>query len=145
MTAPRLTRQPRSSDLTVLFDRDCGFCNWTVRQLRGLDRHGRLEYVALQSATSARDRPELAAVAARYPLAESIHLVRRDGSVVAGGRAMLAILDALPGAWLLRPWTRFPGMALLADLLYSPIAANRHSLGRLVARNDPVRCDVDRP
>lgn len=143
MTAPQLTRQPDSAELTVLFDRDCGLCNWTVRQLRGLDRDRRLEYVSLQAATSDRERPELAAVAARYPLADAVHVVRRDGSVEAGGRAMLAILDTLPGAWLLRPWTRFPGMATIADLLYGPIAANRHVLGRLVAWNDPVRCDVE--
>jgi len=131
--------------LTVLFDRDCGFCNWTVRQLRGLDRYGRLHYVALQTAASILDRPGLATVAAAYPLADSIHVVRRDGAVLARGRAMLAILDVLPGAWLLRPWTRLPGVARLADALYDPLAAHRHALGRLVAMGDPALCDVPLP
>ena len=55
---------------------------------------------------------------------------------------MLAILDALPGAWLLRPWTRMPGVSRLVDALYDPVAANRLALGRLVARGDPAVCDV---
>lgn len=131
--------------LTVLFDRDCGFCNWTVRQLRGLDRDRRLRYVALQSASSIPDRPDLATVAATYPLADSIHVVRQDGTVEARGRALLAILDALPGAWLVRPWTRLPGVARLADAIYDPLATHRHALGRLVAGGDPARCDVPPP
>lgn len=128
--------------LTVLFDRDCGFCNWTVRQLRGLDHGRRLRFVALQSASSIPDRPDLATVAATYRLADSIHVVREDGTVEARGQAMLAILDALPGAWLVRPWTKLPGVARLADALYDPMATHRHALGRLVARGDPARCDV---
>ncbi len=136
------SHQSGTPDLTVLFDGDCGFCNWTVRQLRGLDRDRRLAYVSLQSASSIPHRPELAAVAATYPLAEAIHVVRRDGTVEARGRAMLAILDALPGAWLLRPWTRMPGVSRLVDALYDPVAANRLALGRLVARGDPAVCDV---
>ncbi|CAN5762132.1 hypothetical protein BH24CHL8_BH24CHL8_08980 [soil metagenome] len=139
---PRTAPAEQPAELTVLFDRDCGFCNWTVRQLRGLDRNRRLRYVSLQSAASLPDRPELAMVAATYPLAEAIHVVRRDGTVQARGRAVLAILDVLPGAWLLRPWTRLPGVARLADALYDPVARNRLALGRLVARDDPAVCDV---
>lgn len=142
MVTHKLPRSGNTADLTVLFDRDCGFCNWTVRQLRALDRDGRLSYVSLQAAASTPDRPDLAAVAASYPLSESIHVVRRDGTVEARGRAMLAILDALPGAWLLRPWMRLPGLSRLADALYDPMAANRLALGRLVARDDPAACDV---
>jgi len=142
MARPSQTRPTHPADLTVLFDRDCGFCNWTVRQLRALDRDRRLSYVPLQSAASLPARPDLAVVAATYPLADAIHVVRRDGTVEARGRAMLAILDALPGAWLLRPWTRLPDVARLADALYDPLAAHRQALGRLVAAGDPALCDV---
>lgn len=142
MAPPSETRPAHPADLTVLFDRDCGFCNWTVRQLRGLDRHRRLSYVPLQSAHSLPARPDLAAVAATYPLAQAIHVVRRDGTVHSRGRAMLAILDALPGARLVRPWTRLPGVARLADALYDPLAAHRGALGRLVAGRDLAACDV---
>ncbi len=145
MTTPTTLASRHKAQLTVLFDRDCGFCVWTVRQLRRLDRYGRLRYVALQTAAAVPERSDLARVAAEYPLADSIHVVRRDGSVVARGRAMLAILDVLPGAWLLRPWTRLPGVARLADALYDPLAAHRHALGRLVARGDPTLCDVPLP
>lgn len=138
--APRARSQ--TAELTVLFDRDCGFCNWTVRQLQSLDRHRRLDYVALQSAPSVAQRPDLASVAAGHPLSESIHVVRQDGTVEARGHALLAILDVLPGAWLLRPWTRLPGISRAADALYDPLAAHRHVLGRLVARGDPARCAV---
>ncbi|MBA2570232.1 MAG: DUF393 domain-containing protein [Chloroflexi bacterium] len=130
--------------LTVLFDRDCGFCNWTVRQLRSLDRYGQLRYVPLQSAGTQTDRPELAEVCARHPLTDAVHVVSADGTVRSRGRAMLAILDVLPGGWLLRPWAKIPGVGSVADALYDRIAMRRGSLGRLVdADRGGSACVID--
>lgn len=118
--------------LTVLFDLECPFCRWTVRQLRPLDRHRRLEFVSLQRARKGKNRPDLRHVARRYPLRREIHAVRPDGSVHAGGEAMLEILDVLPGGWLLRPWTHIPGVRALVNRLYRLIADHRVLLAKLM-------------
>lgn len=118
--------------LTVLYDRDCAFCAWTVRQLRGMDRHRRLRFVPLQEAGSVPGRPDLARVATERRLLEEIHVVAADGSVQTGGRAMAAVLLALPGGWLLRPWLALPGAGALLDGVYRIVADNRHRLAPLV-------------
>jgi predicted DCC family thiol-disulfide oxidoreductase YuxK len=133
--------------LTVLYDRDCAFCAWTVRQLRSMDRHRRLDFVALQEAGSRPDRPELARIAAEHRLLEEIHVVSADGSVRAGGRAMAAVLQALPGAWLLRPWLALPGAGALLDFVYRVVADNRHRLAPLLgaAAASADQCPADSP
>ena len=119
----------------MLYDADCGFCRWSVEQLRGLDRARRLEPVPLQHAAAHPERPDLARVAAAYDLREQIHVVRPDGAVRAGGGAMLEILDALPGGRLLRPWTRLPGVEAIVDVGYRAVARRRQLFGELLARS----------
>lgn len=133
--------------LIVLYDRDCASCAWTVRQLRSMDRHGQLEFVPLQEAGSMPDRPELARIAAEHRLLEEIHVVAADGSVRAGGRAMAAVVQALPGGWLLRPWLALPGAGALLDLVYRVVADNRHRLARLVGAGGASadQCPADPP
>lgn len=126
--------------LTILFDRDCSLCTWTVRRLIKWDRHGRLGPLALQDAHAQAARPDLAQIAADYPLESSLHVVMPDGRVAARGRAMLAILDALPGGWLLRPWTLIPGTADVVDRIYDQIAVRRHAIGELITRGQGVAC-----
>ncbi len=128
--------------LTVLFDRDCAFCVWTARQLRALDRQHHLEFVALQDAATRRDRPELVAAAGRYPLEAQLHVVAPDGHVAAGGEALLAILDRLPGGPRFRSWARLPTTRWLAALAYDLAAANRARLAGLVRAAAPHGCST---
>jgi predicted DCC family thiol-disulfide oxidoreductase YuxK len=123
---------PPAARLTVLFDLKCSFCRWTVRQLRPLDRHQRLDFISLQRARKGRNRPDLREVARHYPLRREIHVVRPDGSVRAGGDAMLEILDVLPGGWLLRPWTAIPGVGVAVRAVYRLIADHRALLAKLM-------------
>lgn len=132
-TRSKLT-QPVVERLTVLYDADCGFCTWSVAQLRGLDRNGRLEYVPLQHAAAHPERPELAELAATRDLRDVIHVVRPDGGVRAGGGAMLEILDALPGGWLLRPWAVLPGLEYVVDIGYRWVARRRNLFSALLER-----------
>lgn len=129
---PRSLFDPPYARLSVLFDLECPFCRWTVRQLRSLDRHQRLEFISLQKATNRRGRPDLREVARHYPLRREIHAVRPDGSVRAGGDAMLEILDVLPGGWLLRPWTAIPGVEAAVRVFYRLIADHRSLLAKLM-------------
>jgi len=130
----------------VLYDEDCGFCRWSAAQLRALDRRRRLELVPLQHAAAHPARPELAALAGARDLRAQIHVLRHDGSVRAGGGAMLEILDALPGGWLLRPWQLLPGVEAIVDAGYRWVAARRDTFGRLLAGSGAERptCTLDR-
>ncbi len=117
------------SRLTVLYDRDCGICGLTARALRRWDRSRRFEVVPLQEATSGRD-PRLAGVAGRYLLEDELHVVDERGRVASGGDAALAIIDALPGGRILRPWALLPMFRAVARFGYGLIARNRGRIGR---------------
>lgn len=128
----------------MLYDGDCGFCSLTVDVLSDLDLESRLEFVPLQHAHRHPERPELAVMAARYPLLESIHVRRSDGLVSAGGRAVLEILEALPVGRLFRPWAIIPGLPTALDLGYRLVAGRRGTISRFIARlgGPPPTCDL---
>jgi predicted DCC family thiol-disulfide oxidoreductase YuxK len=116
------------SRLTILFDRDCGICGLTARTLRRWDRNRRFRLLPLQDVPGSGD-PGLVAVAERYALRDELHAVDEAGSVAAGGDAALAILDALPGGWLLRPWAALAPVRTAVRLAYDSIARNRRQIG----------------
>lgn len=139
--------EPRAQHLTVLYDGDCGLCSLTVDVLRDLDLGARLEFVPLQHARRHRERPELAAAAEEYPLAESIHVLRDDGRVSAGGEAVLEILEALPVGWLFRPWSLVPGLPAALGIGYDAVASRRGRLSQWIARlgGPAPTCDLHPP
>jgi predicted DCC family thiol-disulfide oxidoreductase YuxK len=119
------------SRLTVLYDRDCGICGLTARVLRRWDRTGRFELVPLQVAAIGGD-PRLADVADRYLLEDELHVVDQHGRVAAGGDAALAIVDALPGGRILRPWAMLLPFRALARIGYRWVAGHRRAIGALL-------------
>jgi predicted DCC family thiol-disulfide oxidoreductase YuxK len=132
----------RSNRLTVLYDDDCGVCRDTIRQLRRWDREDRLEFLPLQRAASS-GRPLLERLAAGGHLPDAIHVVDEStGRIVSGGHAALAILDALPGGWLLRPWASLPPTAQAVDVVYRVAARHRDRLAWLMGMRDEVSCPV---
>lgn len=116
--------------LTVLFDRDCAFCRWTVRQISFLDRGKKIEFVPLQDASQVPGRPDLAALAVTRPLEQELHVLLPDGQVRSGGRAMIEVLSVLPGGALFRLWPRVPGLSAAIDLGYRWVAGHRGPLSR---------------
>jgi predicted DCC family thiol-disulfide oxidoreductase YuxK len=132
----------RPSCLTVLYDDDCGVCRDTIRQLKRWDREDKLEFLPLQRAASS-GRPLLERLAAGGHLPDAIHVVDEStGRVVSGGHAALAILDALPGGWLLRPWASLPPTAQAVDVVYRVAARHRDRLAWLMGMRDEVSCPV---
>lgn len=144
-TTPSQLTRPPVERLTVLYDADCSFCTWAVAQLRGLDRAGRIEHFPLQHAGVHPERPELRELAGRHDLHAALHAVRPDGEVRVGGGALLEILDALPGGWLLRPWALAPGVERLVDAGYRWVAARRHLFSALLDRSGRGRPACDLP
>ena len=134
------TDSARTGNLVVLYDGDCGVCRETVRQLRRWDHESRFEFVPLATAGSS-GRPVLEHLAAEGHLEDELHVVDEStGRVVAGGHAALAILDALPGGWLLRPWASLASTAAAADVVFRVATRHRDRLAWLVGMRDDVSC-----
>jgi predicted DCC family thiol-disulfide oxidoreductase YuxK len=137
--------RPAGTYLTVLFDSGCGVCRETVRRLRRWDRDGRMEFLPLESAAGS-GRPILERLAAEGHLVDEIHVVNEaTGEVVSGGHAALALLDALPGGWLLRPWAALAPTAIAADVVYRVASRHRDRVAWLMGMRDEVSCPVAPP
>ena len=125
----------RPPAVTVLYDRDCGFCRWTVGKLLAWDRAGRLRPVAIQSDEGQR---LLADLTPEQRLA-SAHAIDGAGRRSSGGDAFGTIAAALPGgapvAALAR---RAPG---LMRATYDAIAARRSVFGKLIGDRAKARAD----
>ncbi len=126
--------------LTVLYDRDCGLCQATVKHLRRWDQGGRLTMLPLQSAPGSDD-PAIRSAAAGTPLASALHVVAADGRVFAGGDAALAIIHELPGGHLLDPWRGVAPFRWVIGAGYDFVADHRHEIGRALRLEGPA-CDV---
>jgi predicted DCC family thiol-disulfide oxidoreductase YuxK len=109
----------------VLYDRDCGFCRWSLDKVLAWDR-GRLRPVEIQSEEGAR---LLAAVPEAERL-DSWHLVEPSGELRSAGAAAAPLAALLPGgrplAALLR---RFPRST---ERAYRWVASHREPLARLL-------------
>ena len=89
----------------LLFDADCGFCNWSLRRILSWDRRRRLRPVALQD----READTLLGDMAQDQKMASWHLVTPDGRVHSAGGAFPPLLRLLPGGTPLAALTeRFP-------------------------------------
>ena len=112
----------------VLYDRDCGFCRWSLGRLLALDRSGRLRPVALQSEEARRRLPDMSDEE-RFA---SAHLVTPDGHVYSGGEGFAPLLRYLPGGGVLsRAAAPFPGVWRVA---YDAIAGRRETFGPRLSR-----------
>jgi hypothetical protein len=101
-----------------------------------------MEMVPLQDAPASPD-PAVREAASTRPLAQALHVVDREtGRVEAGGRALLTLLDALPGGPLLRPWTALPATTAIAEVAYGVVSDRRADLGWAVGLRHEVACPV---
>jgi predicted DCC family thiol-disulfide oxidoreductase YuxK len=112
--------------MPLLYDRDCGFCRFSVALVLAWDRRRRLWPVAIQSEEGQRLLGEL-------PDAErltSAHVVQAGGAVHSAGKIAVPVLRALPGGSpLARVAERSPATA---ERAYRAVAGRRGTLGRLV-------------
>jgi predicted DCC family thiol-disulfide oxidoreductase YuxK len=120
--------------VTVLYDRDCGFCTWSAERLRSWDgTRQRLRFLPLQSPAA----DELLGSMGTEERFASWHTVT-DGHVFSGGAALGPVMRAVPGG--------FP-VALLAErfprtteVLYGVVVRNRDRLGEALGQQT---CAVD--
>jgi predicted DCC family thiol-disulfide oxidoreductase YuxK len=101
-----------------------------------------MEFLPLTMAATS-GRPILERLAAEGHLADAIHVVNEStGQVVSGGHAALALLDALPGGWLLRPWAALPSTAAAADVVYRVASRHRDRVAWFMGMRNDVSCPV---
>jgi predicted DCC family thiol-disulfide oxidoreductase YuxK len=132
-TLPRENR--RMAEVTLLYDRDCGFCRWCLGKVLAWDRGRSLRPAAIQSEEADRlltGMPEDERLA-------SWHLVSRDGTVRSAGAAFPALFRLLPGAAPLGALTARAPRA--TDHAYRWVAGNRSRWGKLVSDGAKRRAD----
>jgi predicted DCC family thiol-disulfide oxidoreductase YuxK len=114
-----------ASRYAVLYDRDCGFCRWSLDKILAWDRRHRLRPVAIQSEEGDR---LLATVPSERRL-DSWHLVA-DGKVLSAGAAAPPLFAVLPGgrpnAAVLRAFPR------ATERVYRWVAEHRDLTARLL-------------
>jgi predicted DCC family thiol-disulfide oxidoreductase YuxK len=110
----------------LLYDRECGFCRWSLGVVLAWDRRGRLRGVALQDP----EAETLLADLDREQRMASWHLVAPDGSRSSAGAALAPLLRLLPrGGPAASLAERFPA---LAEAGYRAVADHRVGLHRLI-------------
>jgi predicted DCC family thiol-disulfide oxidoreductase YuxK len=123
------------TQVTLLYDRDCGFCRWCLGKVLAWDRRRSIRPVAIQSEEADR---LLAGLPAEDRLA-SWHLVDGDGPARSAGAAFPELFRLLPGAAPLAALTsRAPGVT---DRAYRWVAGNRSLWGKLVTDGAKSRAD----
>jgi predicted DCC family thiol-disulfide oxidoreductase YuxK len=121
--------------VTLLYDRDCGFCRWCLGKVLAWDRRETLGPVAIQSQEADRllqGMPEADRLA-------SWHLVRPDGAVRSAGAAIPELFRLLPGGGPLGALTARAPRA--TDRAYRWVAGNRSRWGKLVTDGAKRRAD----
>jgi predicted DCC family thiol-disulfide oxidoreductase YuxK len=120
---------------TVLYDRDCGFCRWSLDKVLAWGR-GRLRPVEIQSAEGQR---LLAAVPEPARL-DSWHLVTATGELRSAGAAAAPLAAILPGG---RPLAfAFRSFPRSTERAYRWVAGHRDLFARLL-RID-ASCEIRR-
>jgi predicted DCC family thiol-disulfide oxidoreductase YuxK len=120
------SRRAGTAAHTILYDRDCGFCKWSLDKILLWDRRGRLRPLPIQSPEGDR------LLAGMDPEArlDSWHLVNPRGEVVSAGAAAEPLARLLPGgrplAFLFRT---FPGAT---ERAYRWVSGNRDRLARVL-------------
>jgi predicted DCC family thiol-disulfide oxidoreductase YuxK len=115
----------RAKRATVLYDRDCTFCRWSLDKILAWDR-GRLRPLAIQSEEGQR----LLAAVPKEARLDSWHLITAAGELHSAGEAAAPLAELLPGgkplAALLRAFPR------TTERCYRWVASHRDLLTRLL-------------
>jgi predicted DCC family thiol-disulfide oxidoreductase YuxK len=130
------TGMPRDpSTWTVLYDRDCGFCRWSLAQLLALDRRFRLRPIALGTPVA----DSLLADLTVDQREASWHLIAPDGRRWSAGAAAPPLLRLLPGGKA--PAVLLERMPRATERSYRWVADHRSRLSRLIPAAAKARAD----
>lgn len=127
-----------SPPLTVLYDGACPLCRREIALYRGLRPRSPLCFADVSDAAL-----PLPPGTTRAQLLARFHVRRRDGQLLSGAQAFLALWAELPGwRWLAR-LGRLPGALWVMERSYRLFLRGRPTLQRWARRVDPP--GQDRP
>ncbi len=109
----------------ILFDGACGLCRRAAAWAGARDRAGRFTFMPYWEAPAPPMTPELFTACGR-----AVHVVRSDGRILRGGRAVLFVLEHTG----MGGWARvlgYPPMVWGVELGYWIVARNRRWFGWL--------------
>lgn len=119
----------------ILYDRDCGFCKWSLAKLLAWDRRRHLRPVSLQDPQA---EARLRGMEEERRMA-SWHLVKEDGAVHSAGDAAAPLMRLLPGGLPLA--ALFASLPRTTERLYALVASNRRLLGRVIPHGAVARAE----
>jgi predicted DCC family thiol-disulfide oxidoreductase YuxK len=117
----------------VLYDGECGLCEWLLCGLLDWDRSVRLHPLALQRPES----EELLADLTPEARMASWHLISPGGERQSGGAALAPLLRLLPGGR--PPAAVFARLPALTDRSYRWVAEHRSQLSKLLGERAKQR------
>lgn len=111
----------------VLYDSDCSLCTFQSRLITWLDWFNTVSLVPIVDPRVAEIAPRLT----KTDLHEAIHCVARSGRIFRGARCLRFIGVRMPLAlpFALLMW--FPGVIVVAEVIYRWISRNRYLLSRV--------------
>lgn len=119
---------------TIIWDGDCGFCQWSVQRLMRRDRHGRFDDVPRQRATQPPMTPELMERTSR-----EVVVWTRDGELLGGADAVLFVLGETGWGFMARLLAKRPCIGLMR-WGYRWVADHRLLISRLLRL--PATCTI---
>ena len=129
--------EPRGRHL-LLWDGDCGFCRNIVSWIERHDVRGAFEAIPYQQAPADRVGP-----AVREASAKAVHVVTRDGRVLAAGRASLFVLHELGWPRTAHVLTA-PPLVWAVELGYHVVSKHRGRISRWLPSATACSADSDR-
>ena len=138
MTEPVNEPVKESPPLTVLYDGTCPLCRREIGIYRGLQPNTPVCFADVADATL-----PLPPGTTREQLLARFHVRDRDGELLSGAQAFLALWAALPGWRWLALAGRLPGAAWAMERSYRLFLRWRPTLQRWASRLDPP--GPDRP
>ena len=141
LTNPVNNVATESPPLTVLYDGACPLCRREIGIYRGLQPRQSDSPVCFADVSDAS--LQLPPGTTREQLLARFHVRDRDGELLSGAQAFLALWAALPGWRWLALAGRVPGAAWLMERAYSLFLRWRPTLQRWALRLDPP--GLDRP
>lgn len=111
----------RTNNSKLLYDASCAFCTASSKQALRFVPRGTLDLLDVNNPS----------VQARYGVTpeaaqREMHLVRPNGQVSKGARAVRDLLRLSRWAWPLANFWRIPGFSWLADRVYAWVAEHRY-------------------
>jgi predicted DCC family thiol-disulfide oxidoreductase YuxK len=116
----------------ILYDGECPMCVFQMKVLSWLDWFGALSLMPLSDPHAQEIAPQLT----REDLLEAIHCVTPQGRIYRGARAIRFVGMRLPLLVPVALFLWFPGVILIAEMIYRWVSRNRLLLSRVFGCKD---------